>query len=206
MKLNLEKACNKSEECRRNPRINWGYSSIEQRGKYCDSLDRKLSSIEYSSPCQNILCSNYSHHQNLDQLTVGILESIMESAWDNLEHTSGTTGDQKSRKFTIPGWNILVKPFQEESKFWFNLWSSAGKPTRSTTPGVEHELYSIMRYSRNQFHYAVRRAQKNINLAQNDKLLKKMGQPDFFKELKNLCKQKNDTVSSVVDRTSGAAS
>ena len=115
MKLNLEKACNKSEECRRNPRINWGYSSIEQRGKYCDSLDRKLSSIEYSSPCQNILCSNYSHHQNLDQLTVSILESIMESAWDNLEHTSGTTGDQKSRKFTIPGWNILVKPFQEES-------------------------------------------------------------------------------------------
>ena len=26
MKSNLEKACNKSEECRRNPRINWGYS------------------------------------------------------------------------------------------------------------------------------------------------------------------------------------
>ena len=156
IKLNLEKAYNKMEDCYRSPRINWQHSSDQQKGIYSDNLDKKLQSIKIPRCCENILCANKSHHQALNQTTAGILSAVTESAWDHLEQTKGTTGDQKSRKHTIPGWNRFVRPYREEAAFWFNLWSSAGKPRESTTPGIDHELFSAMRHSRNQFNYAVK--------------------------------------------------
>ena len=92
-----------------------------------------------------------------------------------------------------------VKPFQEEARFWFCVWSSAGKPIESLIPGVNHDLYTIMRHTRNMYNYAVRRVQKNLKSIENDKLLKKMGKPEFFDELKNLSKEKQKTVSSNID-------
>ena len=119
--------------------------------------------------CQNLSCCEESHHCTLDQLTAEVLSAMIESAWDNLKYTKATTGDQKSRKYILPGWNRFVKPYQEEAKFWFNLWSSAGKQCESSTPEVDHGLYSAMRYSRNQYIYAVRRAQKNVSFVENKK-------------------------------------
>ena len=69
--------------------------------------------------------------------------SMVDSAWENLEATKGTNGDQQSRKHTIPGWNSMVKPFHKEAIFWHNLWLSAGKPIHSPVPGVEHELFTL---------------------------------------------------------------
>ena len=76
----------------------------------------------------------------------------MDSAWENLESTKGTTGDQSSRAYTIPGWNDMVKPYQGEARFWNSIWTSAGKPLHSSTPGVEHDLFINMKSSRNQYH------------------------------------------------------
>ena len=81
---------------------------------------------------------------------------MVDSAWDNLEVSKGTTGDQSSREHTIPGWNEGVKPFQTEARFWYNLWLSAGKPLHSSVPGVEHDLFIFMKSSRNNYHYAIR--------------------------------------------------
>ena len=47
-------------------------------------------------------------------MTKELLEAVVDSAWDNLEATKGTTGDQASREFTIPGWNEKVKPFHSK--------------------------------------------------------------------------------------------
>ena len=124
--------------------------------------------------------------------------------WENLESTKGTTGDQSSRKFTIPGWNSMVKPFQVEAKFWHSLWVSAGKPINSSVPGVQHELYRLKNDSRNQYHFAVRRAQHSHSKIENDKLVSKIGSPDMFDEIKKSCKNKKSELSAVIDEVHGS--
>ena len=61
-----------------------------------------------------------------------------------------------------------------------------------------------MKYSRNQYHYSVRRTQNNFKLIQNDKLVSKLKSPDLFEEIKNTCKEKNSNVPSVIDDIHGA--
>ena len=149
MKLKLEKAMIETKERYKGPRINWGQSSDQQRGVYSNNLDFKLRSLKTPLPCQNPSCLKRLLHYALNQSTLEVLNAVIESAWETLEQTKGTTGDQKSRKCTIPGWNKNVKPFQEEARFWFCEWSSAGKPIESLIPGVNHDLYTIMRHTRN---------------------------------------------------------
>ena len=62
-----------------------------------------------------------------------------------------------------------------------------------------------MKISRNQYHYAVRRVQKNINKTNNDKLLNtELSGKHFFKELNKTGKCK-ETISNVMDEIHGAS-
>ena len=108
----------------RNPRLNWGRSSPEQQAQYTQQLADKLSQPGANLgclDCDNVLCSNFSHLQDINCLANELLDAMVDSAWDNLEATKGTTGDQASREHTIPGWNEHVKPFQNEARFWYSL-------------------------------------------------------------------------------------
>ena len=121
LKIDLAKANNPPEEPKRNPRLNWGRSSEEQKASYSQHLSDILSQLPDQSPCQlctNLHCDQDSHFQEIDSLTSDLLGSVAESAWENLEATQGTTGDPSSRKFTIPDWNDMVKPVQSEARFW----------------------------------------------------------------------------------------
>ena len=165
-KANLIKSKIKPEILEKPPRISWPFSTTVQRENYKRSLKEKIENLEMFNSlcdCDNVNCVSQMHKNQIDTSTENLLNCVIESAWSNLATTSGTTGDQSSRKFTIPGWNQNVKPFQIEAAFWRNLWISANKPMYSNTPGVEHDLYINMKKSRNNFHFAVRIAQKNIN-------------------------------------------
>ena len=87
-----------------------------------------LGQLDVELECADVLCDNGAHLHDIDRVTCELLGVITDSAWENLEYSKGTTGDQASRKYTIPGWNDRVKPFQNEAKFWNSLWISAGKP------------------------------------------------------------------------------
>ena len=71
-------------------------------------------------------------------------------------------------------------------------------------PGIEHNLYTNMKFSRNQYHYAVRRTQNSLNLIENDKLVSKVNSPELFEEIKKACKEKSSNVSYVTDDIHGA--
>ena len=209
VKVNLQKANNPPEKICRKPMLNWAGSSPEQRESYTEHLEGLLSHQDlFDTPeclqCQDILCTHVEHREQIDQVSRDLLGTVVDSAWENLETTKGTTGDQKSRAHTIPGWNDLVKPYHGEARFWYSLWLSAGKPIHSSVPGVEHDLYTYMKTSRNQYHYAVRRAQNSLNIIENDKLLSKIDSPDIFEDIKRSCKEKNSDLTSVVDDVHGA--
>ena len=151
-----------------------------------------------------MLCDHVEHIAAIDKGTAELLGAIVESAWENLEKTKGTSGDQASRSHTIPGWNDRVKPYQSEARFWYNLWISSGKPIHSSGPGIEHSLYSNMKFSRNQYHFAVRRTQRSLNFIENDKLVSKINSPELFEEIKKACKENKSDVTSVIDDVHGA--
>ena len=56
----------------------------------------------------------------------------------------------------------FVKPYLEESKFWNNLWESAGKPSIG-------DLSSAKKQSKQQYKYAVRRLKRAGVSIQNNK-------------------------------------
>ena len=61
---------------------------------------------------------------------------------------SGGVANEKSKGIT--GWNEYVKPYQTESKFWFWVWQSAGRPR-------EGELFILQRNAHMQYNYSIRR-------------------------------------------------
>ena len=211
LKIDLEKANNPPEKISRKPRLNWDRSSPEQREAYTQQLEFLLSLGSFGTPpgclqCADVLCAQTAHHIEIDLSTRQLLGAVTDAAWENLEATKGTTGDQSSRAHTIPGWNDLVKPYQVEARFWHSLWLSAGKPIHSSIPGIEHDLHIFMKRSRNQYHYAVRRAQNSLKKIENDKLLSKINTPEIFDEIKKTCKDKSSDLTSVIDDVHGAKS
>ena len=98
----------------------------------------------------------------------------------------------------------MIKPYQNEARFRYSLWLSAGKPIQSPVPGVEHDLFTLKKSSKNQYHFAIRRAQKRLNLIENDKIISKMGSQDLFEEIKKSCKDKKSDITSVIDDVHGA--
>ena len=76
-----------------------------------------------------------------------------------------TGGSCKTGKSDItPGWSDYVKPYCEDSKFWYSTWLSAGKPDQGP-------LHETMKKSKCQYKYAVRRLKRANESIQNDKFV-----------------------------------
>ena len=181
----------------------WLTLLFDQHKCYTEQLDLQLQQ-GVQLQCDNILCDDAAHLHYIDRDTKEILKAITDSAWDNLESSKGTTGDQSCRRHTIPGWNERVRPFQNEARFWYSLWVSTGKPRQSSVPGVDHDLFTNMKTSKNQYHYAVRRTQRSLDKIESDKVVSKLGSPEMFEEIKNQCKNRSSNVSTVIDDVHGS--
>ena len=58
----------------------------------------------------------------------------------------------------LPGWKDQVKPERVQSLLWHWMWLEAGKPNSDY-------IFDIMKRTRHQYHYAVRRCKNNtINI------------------------------------------
>ena len=75
---------------------------------------------------------------------MAVLEAIESTATECLASSGG--GNQVPRQGhtqAVPGWTAYVKPFSDDSKFWFATWGSAGKP-------IAGALHEAMLYSKRQ--------------------------------------------------------
>ena len=60
---------------------------------------------------------------------MNVMEAMENAGSECLPTSGGVSG--KGKRPNIAGWNEHVKPYAEESKFWYHVWLSAGKPTTS---------------------------------------------------------------------------
>ena len=73
----------------------------------------------------------------------------------------------------------MVLPYKEQAEFWNFSWEEAGKPRNG---GV----FCVMKHTKAQFHYAIRRCKRAANEVSNDKWVECLisGERDLFEEIK----------------------
>ena len=92
-----------------------------------------------------------------------------------------------------------MKPYYEESKFWHSIWVSSGKPAAG-------QLLSLMRETKHQYKYALRRVQRGCNSIQKDKFVSAIlkGGTNIFDEIKRF-RGRSNKCSSTIDGDVGAS-
>ena len=192
MALNLQNVPQPSndDEPSVTPKPAWYKATDNNLRSYKNDLQDRINNVNLPEDllvCRDVHCTNPEHIDQCDKYCLDILEAISESVRDNIP----MTGSDKQKK-VITGWSTEVKQFQNEAKFYHALWISSGKP-------INTDLHWAMKSSRNQFHYAVRRAKRNEKAIINNKFVQACLNndiDDLLKEVKNMrgVRAKNSTV------------
>ena len=95
-------------------------------------------------------------------------------------------GKSSGKRENLPGWKENVAPAKKDALFWHGVWMSADRPATG-------ELYQVMRWTRNKFHYAVRKAKRIAGTVQASKLVlaAEEGNIALMKEMRSTLGKKN---------------
>ena len=177
----------------------WNKATDNNINAYVDNLDNMLSDLDIpldAVNCNNVHCSCAEHISDLDSYAACVMDSISSAVEHNIPYS---TNSQSSHKPPIPGWNDFVKPYREDSMFWHSIWVSAGRPQNTS-------LHQVMKSTRNQYHYAIRRVKQQESKIRKDQMLQdclngKIN--DILKHIKNSRKNKSSYAENI-DGISGS--
>ena len=178
-------------------RTSWDKSTAEAKELYKTTLGNYLDMLVAPEcvHCRDVYCTN--HMEEMEDYTIAILESIEAAAQASLACTGGgrQAGGQHQ---AVPGWSDHIKPYADESRFWFAIWQSAGKPRAGG-------LHDAMIFSKRQYKHAIRRLKRANNKMQNDKFVQGIlsGGVKIFQEIKKH-RGKTKNISSRIDDQVGA--
>ena len=128
-------------------------------------LEEKLADLPVpeSFCCDSPCCKVDEHARSHDSHIIDVMCTILETSHQCIPLSSSKkTSD--SKKNSLPGWKENVAPAKKDALFWHSVWMSAARPNRG-------ELYNIMCWTRNKFHYAVRKAKRLASTIESSKLL-----------------------------------
>ena len=131
----------------------WYKANIEQKNEYTALLEQKLAGIPLpaSLSCDSPCCSIKEHASNHDSHVMDLMCAILETSHQCIPLSAKSRSG--SKKENLPGWKENVAPAKKDSLFWHSVWMSAGRPNRG-------ELYNVICWARNKFHYQVRKAKR----------------------------------------------
>ena len=165
--------------------------------EYAAVLAEKLDQLDKpaSLRCTNVHCDHPDRGEERYSHVLDIMCSVIETSYECIPLTSKLkqkTDPSSNCPVTqsLPGWKENVLPLREDSLFWHSVWISAGKPQKG-------QLHSIMSWSRNKYHYSIRRAKKLAASMRANDLLQAAEQGDshLLKEMKNTINSKNTSQS-----------
>ena len=138
----------------------WNKATPQMIDNYKHSLLHNTENIDIPEGifCQDVNCTLPSHRLDIQMYCDTLLAAIESSTADFIPPVS-KPGEKRQ-----PGWLQLVKPFQEDARFYHAIWQSYGKP-------LDCPSHTAMKRSRNAYHYAVRRLKRNADSIKDDKLL-----------------------------------
>lgn len=128
---------------------------------------------------------------------MNILESISDTGLEIIpqkaQNKSRTNkADKRKHKKNIPGWKEYVEPYQDQAHFWHSIWVSAGKP-------INTELHNLMKKTRNEYHFKIRKCKRLEKLIINRKLIENCFENDLdiFAEIKKARKTPPEIVNFI---------
>ncbi len=125
----------------------WKKATIEEKTKFNLKLKEKLElSCQIHKDCINVRCKNASHINICDEELTNLLQCVSSAANECLPSSKRI----KRNSNLIPNWNIDIEPLKDKAMFWNAVWQSAGRPINTT-------LHSIMKKSRNVYHFHIRK-------------------------------------------------
>ena len=152
------------------PKPSWKDATSDQKLEFNDVLFRKLFNMNIPSEvveCTNIHCENNEHKDKIDSYIGELLQFVNDSGIETLPVPQPSKKKEDQRTKCTAGLKEYVEPFQDKARFWFSVWTSAGKPQNT-------ELHRIMKASRNKFHYQVRQCKRVENFIQRQKNNRKL--------------------------------
>ena len=193
--ININKEAIKIEE-----KISWRLSSDDEKCSFRNDLHSHLDNLALPHEvlnCRNSRCNDRLHFDSLEILTEDLINVINRAATDNL---AVIRNNITKKKVLYPGWKTMVGPYKEQAEFWNFLWVEAGKPSAG-------EVFSIMKQTRSQYHYAVRRCKKAAQKLKDDKLVECLlnGDKDLFSEVRKSRSLRKEC-ATIIDGNLGAES
>ena len=175
------------------PCPSWRRAKPEEKTEYKRMLEENMARLippDSVARCMDVHCQDPRHREELDQFTLEILETVQKVAEESLPVPGNSSTQKKSIR---PGWRGDVKPYRDEAYFWHQVWKSYGRP-------VNNQLHSLMKKTRNQYHYQYKKSRKAEERIKRSKLLSAcLGEGgDLFGEIKKLRKS-SPTVASSID-------
>ena len=92
--------------------------------------------------CTNPLCNDHDVHVEQIQL---FHDSIVDMCLLASELCIPHTSDNNNISSNIAGWNDIVKPYEEASLFWHQVWKDCGSPRNAA-------IADVKRRARAQYH------------------------------------------------------
>ena len=171
----------------------WKKASPDEKLSFKQLLNDRLRAIQVPASmhnCADVKCKDSSHREDADDMIGKILDALELFAKEALPSKKVAPSTMKK---VVPGWKREVKPFRDKAYFWSQVWISAGKPIGTV-------LHTIMKRSRNIYHYNYKKCIKSEEKIKRNKLLDSClnGGSDIFKELKKMRKCES-LVSTTMD-------
>ena len=117
-------------------------SSLPDGSQIADELLDDLVIDHGALACNNNLCHDPSHIENIERLCEQLISTCLNAGKHSLPKCAPPRG-------RVPMWNERIKPLRDDSLFWHWLWKEAGRPPT----GV---LASVMRNTRAKYHRTVK--------------------------------------------------
>ena len=139
----------------------WHKADEDCTAEYTEVLAHKLAELAPpdSLHCSDVHCDHPDHGVERDQHLLNIMCTIIETSYKCIPLTSKSKlkPDPSGNCIVqqcLPEWKENVQPLRQDALFWRSVWISSGRPNKG-------QLHTVMAWSRNKYHYSVRRA-KNL--------------------------------------------
>jgi hypothetical protein len=172
------------------PKQNWKNASCDQKLEYNDVLFQKLLCMnipDSAISCKDVKCNDPNHREEIDNYVTTLLNAVSESGKETIPANAKTNKNNSGNAKKTAGWKEFVEPFQDNAHFWHSVWLSAGRPVNTV-------LHTIMKQSKNRFHYQVRKCKRIEDYLKNNKIVENCleNDTDLFKEIKRQRSNQND--------------
>ena len=166
----------------------WYKATEMDKNEYTGLLNHKLSDLVPPAclMCSDANCQQVEHTKERDCHVIDVMCAVMEASHECIPLSAKTRPSGKVMGEKLPGWTENVAPAKSDALSWHAIWLSAGRPSSGA-------LFQVMRWTRNKFHYAVRKAKRLAATIKSRKLMEaaEQGNIALMREMRNTMNRKD---------------